>query len=75
MAIVSTLETRYELISQDAQANVMTLTLSIEKHPAFAPEITEEQIALAVYNQLQAAFPNNVITANRVRTIRENDLI
>lgn len=75
MAIVTNIETKYELRSQDANDNAMTLIISVQKDQGFAPEITEEQVVLAIYNRLQEGFPNNQIQANRIRTTREDDLI
>jgi hypothetical protein len=75
MAIVSTLETKYELITMDGEANKMTLVITVDKETGFAPGLTEEQVVLAIYNRLVEAFPTNEIQANRVRTVREDDLV
>jgi hypothetical protein len=75
MAIISTIETKYELKSIDTNDNQMTLIISVVKDQAFAPEVTEEQVVLAIYNRLQEGFPSNEILANRIRTVREDDLI
>jgi hypothetical protein len=75
MAVITTIETKYELKSMDANDNQMTLMISVSKDQAFAPEITEAQVVLAIYNRLQEGFPNNAIQANRIRTVREDDLL
>lgn len=75
MAVITTIETKYELTSIDANDNQMTLILTIQKDSAFAPEVTQDQVALAIYNRLQEGFPNNAIQANRIRTVREDDLM
>lgn len=75
MAIVTVLKTEYEMTSIDANDNQLTLIISVSRDPGFAPEVTEEQMMLAIYNQLQAGFPSNAIQANRIRTVREDDLV
>jgi len=69
------LETRWSLTSIDDNDNAMTLEFKVTKDQAFAPEVTEDAVAQALYERMQQAFPNNVITASRVRTISETDLV
>lgn len=75
MAIVTVLKTEYEMTSIDANDNQLTLVISVSRDAGFAPEVTEEQMMLSIYNQLQAGFPANAIQANRIRTVREDDLV
>lgn len=69
------IETRWSLTSIDANDNQMVLEFKVTKDQAFAPEVTEDAVAQALYQRMQQAFPNNVITASRVRTVSETDLI
>ncbi len=72
---ISILETRWTLVSIDDDDNQMTLEFKVTKDQAFAPEVTEDVVAQALYERMQQAFPNNVINASRVRTTAETDLV